>query len=136
MAHQRTSKERYYTQKILAASLASGVHTRGMGFDTLQRRIRIRSFNRHVYYTLLLRSAYNDIKSGRSFFPPAFLLPKLQLSRHSDGLQAGRPRTWGSISDRGKSFFSSPQRPDRQWGPPSLLCNVNLGSLVTNHYFT
>jgi hypothetical protein len=28
-----------------------------------------------------------------------------------------------SIPDRGKWFFSAPQRPDRLWGPPSLLQN-------------
>jgi hypothetical protein len=27
----------------------------------------------------------------------------------------------GSISDRGNRFFSTPQHPDRLWGPPSLL---------------
>jgi hypothetical protein len=29
----------------------------------------------------------------------------------------------GSISGRGKRFFSSPQHPDRPWSPPSLLSN-------------
>jgi hypothetical protein len=29
----------------------------------------------------------------------------------------------GSIPDRGKIFFSSPQRPDWFWGPLSLLLN-------------
>jgi hypothetical protein len=29
----------------------------------------------------------------------------------------------GSIPDTGKTLFSSPQRPDRLWGPPSLLSN-------------
>jgi hypothetical protein len=28
---------------------------------------------------------------------------------------------------RGKGFFSSPPRPDRLWGPPSIICNANLG---------
>jgi hypothetical protein len=34
---------------------------------------------------------------------------------------------WGSISSRGKRFFSTPQRPDRLWGPPSLLSNWYCG---------
>jgi hypothetical protein len=29
----------------------------------------------------------------------------------------------GSIPGRGKRFFSTPQRPDRFWGPPSLFSN-------------
>jgi hypothetical protein len=29
----------------------------------------------------------------------------------------------GSIPDRGKGFFFQPLRPDRLWGPPSLLSN-------------
>jgi hypothetical protein len=28
---------------------------------------------------------------------------------------------WGSLPGRGKRFFSTPQSPDRLWGPPSLL---------------
>jgi hypothetical protein len=32
---------------------------------------------------------------------------------------------WGSIPARDKRVFSSPQHPDRLWGPPSLLSNVN-----------
>jgi hypothetical protein len=30
----------------------------------------------------------------------------------------------GSSTERGRAFFSSPPRPDRLWGPPSLLSNV------------
>jgi hypothetical protein len=33
---------------------------------------------------------------------------------------------WSSISGTGKIFFSSPRRPNRLWGPPSLLCNEYL----------
>jgi hypothetical protein len=33
----------------------------------------------------------------------------------------------GSIPGRGKRFFSPPQRPDRLWGPPSLLPNGYRG---------
>jgi hypothetical protein len=33
----------------------------------------------------------------------------------------------GSIPGRGKRFFSSPQRPDRLWGPSSLLSNGYRG---------
>jgi hypothetical protein len=33
----------------------------------------------------------------------------------------------GSIPGRGKRFFCTPQRPDRLWGPPSLISNVYLG---------
>jgi hypothetical protein len=34
---------------------------------------------------------------------------------------------WGSIPGRGKIFFFTPQRPDRLWGPPSLLSNGYRG---------
>jgi hypothetical protein len=33
----------------------------------------------------------------------------------------------GSIPRRGEIFFSSPHRPDRHWGPPSLLYNGYRG---------
>jgi hypothetical protein len=35
---------------------------------------------------------------------------------------------WGSIPSRSKRFLSSPPRPDRLWGPPSLLSNGYRGS--------
>jgi hypothetical protein len=38
-----------------------------------------------------------------------------------DGLWAGRP---GFESRQGQEIFSSPQSPDRLWGPPSFLSNV------------
>jgi hypothetical protein len=41
-----------------------------------------------------------------------------KFSRHSDGSDG-----LVSIPGKGKIFFSSPQRPDRLWGPPSLLSN-------------
>jgi hypothetical protein len=34
----------------------------------------------------------------------------------------------GSIPDRGRGFFFKPLRPDRLWGPPSLLYNGFRGS--------
>jgi hypothetical protein len=34
----------------------------------------------------------------------------------------------GSLPGRSKKFFSTPQRPDQLWGPPSLLCNGYQGS--------
>jgi hypothetical protein len=36
----------------------------------------------------------------------------------SDGMECR-----SSISDSGKRYFSSPQRPDRLWGPTCLLSN-------------
>jgi hypothetical protein len=42
--------------------------------------------------------------------------------RYNDGLRAGR---WASILGRGKRFFfSAPQGPDRLWGLPGLLYEV------------
>jgi hypothetical protein len=35
----------------------------------------------------------------------------------------------GSISREGWEFFSSPPRPDRLWGPPTLLSNWYGGAL-------
>jgi hypothetical protein len=53
------------------------------------------------------------------------LLDSVELgypSRYSDGLDGG-----SSIPGRGKVFFSSPKRPDRLWGPLSLLSNGYWG---------
>jgi hypothetical protein len=44
----------------------------------------------------------------------------------SDGLRAGRP---GSITGRGKRYFSSPQRPDRLWGPPGSFPGVKAAGV-------
>jgi hypothetical protein len=44
-------------------------------------------------------------------------------SRYSYGLDG-----LGSIPGSAR-FFSSPQRPDRFWGPPNLLSNENRGSI-------
>ena len=40
-------------------------------------------------------------------------------------LQAGRSR--GSNSGRANGFYSSPERPDRFWGPLSLIFNGYRG---------
>jgi hypothetical protein len=37
---------------------------------------------------------------------------------------------WYSIPGKRKIFFSSPRRPDRLWGPPSLLSNGYQGSIT------
>jgi hypothetical protein len=42
-------------------------------------------------------------------------------------LRAGRSGFQGSISGGGWEFFSSPPRPERLWGPPSLLFNGYQG---------
>jgi hypothetical protein len=52
---------------------------------------------------------------------PVIKLSQCQFSRYSDGLQAGRPKNWGSIPTRGKRFISPEQHPDRLWSPTSLL---------------
>jgi hypothetical protein len=35
---------------------------------------------------------------------------------------------WSSIRSRSKTFLSFPQRPNKFWGPPSLLSKGYLGS--------
>jgi hypothetical protein len=45
-------------------------------------------------------------------------------------IRAGRPRNCASIPDNGNSFFSSPQRPRRLCGTPTLLFHGKMGSLV------
>jgi hypothetical protein len=37
---------------------------------------------------------------------------------------------WGSIPDRDKRFFSSPQRPDRLWGPSNLISREYRGAFA------
>jgi hypothetical protein len=45
------------------------------------------------------------------------------LSRYSDGLQAGRLMLEIEVRD----LFTTPQRADRMWDPPSLLSNGYWG---------
>lgn len=42
-------------------------------------------------------------------------------------LQDAQPRNIGSIAGKGYRFFSFPKRPDRLWGPHSLLFDRNRG---------
>ena len=42
-------------------------------------------------------------------------------------LQDAQPRNLGSIAGKGYGFFSFPKRPDRLWGPHSLLFDRNRG---------
>jgi len=49
-------------------------------------------------------------------------------------LQAGQPRTHGSISRRRRGFFLPPQRRNRLWSPLSLLFSGGDGGLkLTTH---
>jgi hypothetical protein len=48
-------------------------------------------------------------------------------SRYSDWLRAGRPRGSEFRVPVGSRIFSSPRRPERLWGPPSLLSNGYRG---------
>jgi hypothetical protein len=50
-----------------------------------------------------------------------------QFSRYSAGLWAGRSVFLGTTAGGGWEFFSSPLRPERPWGPPSLLSNGYKG---------
>jgi hypothetical protein len=68
------------------------------------------------------------VQTFSSDFFCIFLCKPGQLIRYSDRLHARRSRDQGSIPDRGKRFFSFPQRPDRLWGLPSLLSNGYLSS--------
>jgi hypothetical protein len=55
----------------------------------------------------------------------------LLISRYSDWLRAGRRRVRLRVPV-GSRIFSSPRRPDRLWGPPSLLSNGYRGLLAGN----
>jgi hypothetical protein len=46
------------------------------------------------------------------------------ISRYSVGLRTGNP---GFHTRQGQEILSSSQRPDRPWGPPSLLSNWYRG---------
>jgi hypothetical protein len=70
---------------------------------------------------LILTNTFNDI-SAREFDLPS------PVSGISVGIVTGYGIDNGcSIPGRGKWFFSSPQRPDRLWDPPSLLSNGYRG---------
>jgi hypothetical protein len=60
-----------------------------------------------------------------SIYQPNHRVPK--GSRYSAGLLAGRSGLRGSIPGGGWEFFSSPPRPERLWGPASLLSNGYQG---------
>jgi hypothetical protein len=54
------------------------------------------------------------------------------IRRHSQGSSVSIVSDYGlddrgSILDRGRGFFFYPIRPDRLWGPPSLLSNGYRG---------
>jgi len=55
-----------------------------------------------------------------------FILEARIAQWYNVGLRA-RWRGVRSCPDRGWELFSSPPRPDRLWGPPSLLSNVYQG---------
>jgi hypothetical protein len=50
-----------------------------------------------------------------------------QNRRHSDWLWTGKRRGLEFRVPVGSRIFSSPRRPDRLWGPPSLLANGHRG---------
>jgi hypothetical protein len=72
---------------------------------------------------------------------PAHTLPSYFLKIHFNIILRSTSRTKvviatvyglddrGSNSGRSKRFFSTPQRPDRPWGPSSLLFNGSRGAL-------
>jgi hypothetical protein len=49
------------------------------------------------------------------------------VSPHIAGLRTGQSGFWGSIPGGGWEFFSRPPRPERLWGPPSVLSNGYQG---------
>jgi hypothetical protein len=75
-------------------------------------------------------SRYNDMKRRL----PKFTINDILLnSRDSSGriatrLRAERSEFWGSIPGGVWKFFSSPQCPERLWGPRSLLSKGIRGS--------
>jgi hypothetical protein len=74
-----------------------------------------------------------------TLFPPLILIPKVSSSQnamyHKCRLYSSKNRvqliklkllTWGSIPGGCYEFLSSP-RPERLWGPPSLLSSAYQG---------
>jgi hypothetical protein len=72
-------------------------------------------------------SAPTTLHYSTIFFPFCITMyrePGSSVSTVADYGLDGR----GSIPDRSRGFFLSPLRPDRLWGPPSLLYNEYRGS--------
>jgi hypothetical protein len=70
------------------------------------------------WMSLYLLSFYASLMSSRSRNSSVTIVTRLCI---------GRLRNRSSIAGKGNRFVSSPQRPDRLWGPPSVLSNGHHG---------
>jgi hypothetical protein len=80
-------------------------------------------------YTVLFSVAVTYVSRGevancRSFFTHKVTLDKNKGRDSSVGITADY-----GLDGRGKKLFSSPQRPDQFWGPPSLLYSGHRGNI-------
>ena len=95
--------------------------------DGLVRKGRLLTISTTVTGAVVVSKATNcrQVQDGRPVAQPALQGTKLNCVHCATGWAVA-----GSIPGRGKHFFYISVRPERLWGPPSLLFNGYLGSFL------
>jgi hypothetical protein len=88
--------------------------------------LEISSF-RHKYIRSTLHLLYGRRKETYHWLTKVAVSFPRRTIGIATRLRAGRPMNLHSIPGRGKRFFFTPWRPDRLWGPPSLLYAMGMG---------
>jgi hypothetical protein len=90
----------------------------------LQNNLYIHQRDTQYLTGIFQNFGYPTKNSGYFYRHQIFVATKYSIIRTSVSIAMGY---WldgrGLIIGRGKRFFSTPQRPDRLWSPPSLLSN-------------
>jgi hypothetical protein len=116
----RNTKSRYKTRLVICAQNNFEVSSLSSDGD-VDRYTIIRKL---LYRERIIQTKITTPEI--SFEHIGYLFCRVAYSRYSEGLRVGRPR--GRVrTPVGETFFSSPSRPERLWGPSSLLSKEHQG---------